>query len=207
MTEHRVVFTPSGKRGAFADGTSLLDAARRLGVDLDLVCGGRGICGRCQVDVAEGAFAKHGLEFARAQRKPVERDRRALRRKARRSSARPAPRLPDEDLRRPRRRRAAGKPGPPPGRAETRRRARPIAIDPVVRLHTVEVREPDMRDPSSDFRRLQEALAEQWGIADATADLAVAEDAAEGAPRRPLDRDRRDTQRTGDRRDLSRASR
>ena len=49
----------------------------------------------------------------------------------------------------------------------------PIVIDPVVRLHTVAVREPDMRDPSSDFRRLQEALAEQWGIAAATADLAV----------------------------------
>ena len=48
---------------------------------------------------------------------------------------------------------------------------RAIAIDPVVRLHVVEVREPDMADPSSDFRRLQQALAEQWGIADATADL------------------------------------
>ena len=49
----------------------------------------------------------------------------------------------------------------------------PIEIDPVVRLHYVEVREPNMREPSSDFRRLQEALAEQWGIADAAADLAT----------------------------------
>ena len=43
----------------------------------------------------------------------------------------------------------------------------PIDIDPVVRLHYVEVSEPDMHDPSSDFRRLQQALAEQWGVADA----------------------------------------
>ena len=50
---------------------------------------------------------------------------------------------------------------------------RAIVIDPVVRLHTVAVREPDMREPASDFRRLQEALAEQWGVAGATADLAV----------------------------------
>src|SRR5271165_2580543 len=61
MTAHRVVFLPSGKRGEFAEGTSLLAAARALGVDLDSVCGGRGICGRCQIEVAEGAFAKHAI--------------------------------------------------------------------------------------------------------------------------------------------------
>ena len=61
MSTHRVVFTPSGKRGKFAEGASLLEAARALGVDLDSVCGGRGICGRCQVDVAEGDFAKHAI--------------------------------------------------------------------------------------------------------------------------------------------------
>ena len=48
-----------------------------------------------------------------------------------------------------------------------------IAIDPVVRLAYVEVREPDMHDPSSDFRRLQTALAEQWGIEAAEAPLPV----------------------------------
>jgi uncharacterized 2Fe-2S/4Fe-4S cluster protein (DUF4445 family) len=56
-----VVFTPSGKRGRFDEDSSPLDAARSLGVDLDSVCGGRGICGRCQVVVAEGEFAKHGI--------------------------------------------------------------------------------------------------------------------------------------------------
>ena len=29
---HRIVFTPSGKRGDFAEGTSVLEAARSLGV-------------------------------------------------------------------------------------------------------------------------------------------------------------------------------
>ena len=48
---HSVVFTPAGRRGTFATGTTVLDAARELGVDLDSVCGGRGICGRCQVTV------------------------------------------------------------------------------------------------------------------------------------------------------------
>ncbi|MED5439114.1 MAG: 2Fe-2S iron-sulfur cluster-binding protein, partial [Actinomycetota bacterium] len=64
MTEaedHLVVFTPSGLRDSFAAGTTLLDAARQLGVDLDSVCGGRGICGRCQVEPTFGEFAKHGI--------------------------------------------------------------------------------------------------------------------------------------------------
>ena len=56
-----VVFTPSGRRGRFEHGTTVLEAARRLGVDLDSVCGGRGICGRCQIEVAEGEHAKHGI--------------------------------------------------------------------------------------------------------------------------------------------------
>jgi uncharacterized 2Fe-2S/4Fe-4S cluster protein (DUF4445 family) len=56
-----IVFTPSGKRGRFASGTRILDAARILGVDLDTVCGGRGICGRCQVNIGDGEFAKHGI--------------------------------------------------------------------------------------------------------------------------------------------------
>ena len=55
----RVIFTPSGKRGEFPLGTPVLQAARSLGVDLDSVCGGRGICGRCQVLCSEGDFPKH----------------------------------------------------------------------------------------------------------------------------------------------------
>ncbi len=62
--KHLVVFTPSGRRGQIAVGTTLLDAARQLGVDLDSVCGGRGICGRCQVEPTFGDFAKHGMTVA-----------------------------------------------------------------------------------------------------------------------------------------------
>ena len=56
-----VVFTPSGRRGRFAVGTSVLQAARSLGVDIDSVCGGHGLCGRCQVEPTEGRFEKHGI--------------------------------------------------------------------------------------------------------------------------------------------------
>jgi len=52
-----VVFTPSGRRGRVPVGTPLLQAARSLGVDIDSVCGGRGMCGRCQILVADQTCA------------------------------------------------------------------------------------------------------------------------------------------------------
>ena len=57
----RVVFTPSGRAGAVSAGTTVLDAAREFGVDLDSVCGGRGICGRCQVVPSVGSFPKWAI--------------------------------------------------------------------------------------------------------------------------------------------------
>ena len=61
MNEHRVVFTPSGLNGTVADDTTVLDAAVQLGADLDTVCGGRGICGRCQIQPTIGEFAKWAI--------------------------------------------------------------------------------------------------------------------------------------------------
>lgn len=56
-----VLFMPSGKRGRFPVGTPVLDAARKLGVYVESVCGGRATCGRCQIEVQEGNFAKHKI--------------------------------------------------------------------------------------------------------------------------------------------------
>ena len=51
-----IVFTPSGRRGTVPRRHDVLDAARRLGVDLDSVCNGRALCGRCMVTPAFGDF-------------------------------------------------------------------------------------------------------------------------------------------------------
>src|SRR5271168_1200946 len=169
---HRVVFTPSGKRGEFAEGASLLEAARALGVDLDSVCGGRGICGRCQVDIAEGDFAKHAIHSSADHVTPsgeVEG------RYASKRGAFPAGRRLGCQAR------ICGDlvidvpPESQVHRQVVRKRAEthPIEIDPVVRLYYVEVREPDMHEPVSDLRRLEQALHEQWDLNDAHADLAT----------------------------------
>jgi uncharacterized 2Fe-2S/4Fe-4S cluster protein (DUF4445 family) len=60
----RIVFTPSGHDSDVAPGTTVLDAARANGVDLDSVCGGRGICGRCAVVPSYGSFPKWAINSA-----------------------------------------------------------------------------------------------------------------------------------------------
>jgi uncharacterized 2Fe-2S/4Fe-4S cluster protein (DUF4445 family) len=157
-----VVFTPSGRRGRIERGTSVLDAARRLGVDLDSVCGGRGICGRCQVEVSEGEHAKHGITSVSAHLSPVSDVERAYETERGLAGGR---RLgctasiegdvvidvpPESQVYRQVVRKEAD--------------ARSIAIDPVVRLYYVEVAEPNLASPASDLRRLREALAREWGL-------------------------------------------
>ena len=116
-----VVFTPSGKRGRFPVGTPLLQAARTLGVDVDSVCGGRALCGRCQVLVMEGDFAKHGVTSSAANLSPLCRRRAELRAAAAAAGGSPAVLL-RADSGRPGHRRAAEQPGASPGRAQGRRR-------------------------------------------------------------------------------------
>ena len=60
--EHRVVFAPSGLTARVDPGTTVLDAARSVGADLDSTCGGRGLCGRCQIVPTVGSFSKWQIE-------------------------------------------------------------------------------------------------------------------------------------------------
>lgn len=61
MNQVNVVFTPSGMKARVAEGVTVLDAARASGVDIDSVCGGRGICGRCQITPVNGQLPKWGI--------------------------------------------------------------------------------------------------------------------------------------------------
>src|SRR5882672_3430540 len=166
-----VVFTPSGKRGNFPVGTPLLQAARSLGVDIDSVCGGRGLCGRCQVLVAEGEFAKHGVSSSGASLSPFsEPEKRFARRvplaEGRRLSCSARVEadvvidVPESSQ---------------VHRQVVRKQAdeHAIELNPVVRLHYVQVKQPDMHDPSGDLRRLFEALESEWSLTDLTCDLSV----------------------------------
>ena len=57
----KVFFAPSGKQALVDENKTVLEVARSIGVDIDSVCGGRAMCGRCQVEVSEGEFAKYSI--------------------------------------------------------------------------------------------------------------------------------------------------
>ncbi|MGR3460420.1 MAG: ASKHA domain-containing protein [Roseovarius sp.] len=166
-----VVFTPSGKRGRFPVGTPVLTAARQLGVDLDSVCGGRGICSKCQITPGYGEFSKHGVtvrDNALSEWNKVEE------RYDQKRGLKPGRRLgcqaqvmgdvvidvpPESQVHKQVVRKAAS--------------ARVIEMDPATKLYFVEVDEPDMHEPTGDLERLARALKREWGIGDIRADLTL----------------------------------
>ncbi len=58
---YQVIFQPSGSRGKIEAEQSLLDAARTLSVELESVCGGAGVCGKCKVKIMEGYFTRYDV--------------------------------------------------------------------------------------------------------------------------------------------------
>ena len=164
-----VIFTPSGKRGRFATGTPVLQAARELGVDLDSVCGGRGICSKCQVQPSYGEFPKHGVtvvsdalsdwnaveERYKSKRGMIEGRRLGCQAKIHGDVVIDVP--PESQVHK--------------QVVRKRAEAREIVMDPATRLFYVEVAEPDMHNPKGDLERLLDALWEQWGLANIIGDL------------------------------------
>lgn len=159
----RVVFMPSGRRGDFEHGTSVLAAARSLGVDIDSVCGGRAVCGRCQITLSEGEFQKLGIDSRSTHLTPFgETERKYQRIKGlavdRRLSCQaclqgdvvidvPA----DSQIHRQMVRKGADE-------------IRDLKIDPVVHLYYLELDKPSMSDQVCDCARVQQALEIEWGL-------------------------------------------
>ena len=166
-----VLFMPSGRRGRFAIGTPVLEAARTLGVFVESVCGGRGICGRCQVLPAYGQFAKHGIEsrdshlsainevemrYARVRSLPADR-RLSCQAKVEGDLVIDVPTdvaINAQVVRK---------------RSEARRIERDLAIH----LHYVEVTPPDMEAPLGDLDRVVERLKADFGLPDLVCDSAL----------------------------------
>ena len=166
-----VVFTPSGKRGRFPVGTPLLQAARYLNVDIDSVCGGRGICGRCQIFVSEGEFAKFGITSCTDSLEPITAPELKY---AERRELKPGRRLSChtkvlDDI-------VVDVPAESQVHHQMVRKDaehHDIDINPLVRLYYVEVQEPDMHDPSGDLRRLLNALEADWQLMNLSCDIAL----------------------------------
>ncbi|MGI9383771.1 MAG: ASKHA domain-containing protein [Methyloligellaceae bacterium] len=159
------VFMPSGRRGAFPAGTSILDAARGLGVDLDSVCGGRAVCGRCQIRLSTGEFAKLNItSHAENLTATSETEQRYARIKGLEEGRRLGCQAclvgdvvidvpEDSQIHRQMVRKSADE-------------IRDLEIDPVVKLAYVELPKPSMEDQRSDLERLLAVLDSEWDLRD-----------------------------------------
>ena len=170
-TDPLVLFMPSGKRGRFPMGTTVLEAARQLGDYVESVCGGRATCGRCQVEVQEGNFAKHKIVSSNnhiSPRGPKELRYAEVREIAaeRRLSCSATV---QGDL-------VIDVPQDTVINAQVIRKAvgdRIIERNPAVHLCYVEVEEPDMHKPLGDLDRMKVALQKEWGYKKLNVDFAL----------------------------------
>ena len=153
-----------------ASGKSVLEAAQQLGVDLDTVCGGRGICDRCQVDQSLGEFAKFGIHSKAEHLSTQTASEKAFFAEGTPQTRRlgcQAKLLGDTVIDIP--------PESQAHRQVVRKRVdvHNITVNPAIRLHYVEVPEPDMHEPSGDLERMLEALEFEWGLTDLSYDFRI----------------------------------
>lgn len=164
---------PSGRRDSVEAGTTLLDAARQMGVEIESICGGRLTCVKCKVHVESGNFSKHGITSDMAHLTPPTDEERALLRAAN---------APVEDGYR--LSCATCVQGdallfvPEESRAQKqviRKSAteRLIDVAPAIRQVYVEVPQAELGEHRGDWGRLQDALAEQWDLSNLRIDLPV----------------------------------
>jgi len=147
---------PSGLRGQVPVGTTVLQAAQRLGVDLESICGGQGKCRKCQVLPQQGEFSKHGISSRADHLSPITETERHHQSKKRLKNGRRlgcnarilgdlVVDVPEESQQHKQH----------ITKAVT---AYDIQVLPALHLYTVTLPEPDMHAPVSDKRRLQQAL-------------------------------------------------
>ena len=166
--EHLVIFQPSGSRGRVADGTTIVDASRKLGVELESVCGGQATCGKCRVRIEEGFFERFGIESNMDHLSPIEEREKDFFEK---HTELQGYRLscvteihgdvlifvPEESRK---------------GKQVVRKAAtdRKIDVNPAVRNYYVEMTPATLQDTTGDWERLTEGLQKEHGIKGLTID-------------------------------------
>ena len=158
-----VIFMPAGRRGRVPVGTSLLDAARQVGVEIESICGGRLTCGKCKVRIEEGVFQKHGIvSVERHVSPPSPEEADFLKRLGAQDCRLACAAYVQGDV-------LVTVPEESQARKQIIRKSatqRVIEVDPAVRQVYVEVEEALLEDQRGDWERLRVALAEQWGLKD-----------------------------------------
>ena len=171
MKEYTVILQPSGRRGKVPEGTTILEAARRLGVGIEAVCGEKMVCGKCRVKIMEGRFTKEGITSSMSHLTGrAEKERKILKHRETKEGVRLACSteiLGDILIFVPEASRT--------GEQVVRKEAGKIKVrlKPAVRKYYVELSTPSLDDPLGDFERLKDALAKEYGLKKLKLDFCV----------------------------------
>jgi uncharacterized 2Fe-2S/4Fe-4S cluster protein (DUF4445 family) len=168
LMKHTVIFQPSGRRDQVPDGTTILEAARKLGVGIEAVCGEHLVCGKCRVKIMEGKFPKEGITSSMDHLGAMdEKEIKTLKKKESAENIRLACSTAihgDALIFVPEASRT--------GKQIVSKAAGTInvKIKPAVQKYYVELPEPTLDNPMGDLERLDQALAETHGLKKLTID-------------------------------------
>ncbi|MCA9967537.1 MAG: 2Fe-2S iron-sulfur cluster binding domain-containing protein, partial [Anaerolineales bacterium] len=167
---HQVIFMPSGRRGQIEAGTTVLEASRQLGVQVESICGGRMTCQKCRVCVEEGNFPKHGIISDSRNLSATSNEEASFLQKLKSPDMRLSCQATIEgDI-------LLFVPEESRGQKQVIRKSatnRVIDVNPAIRKVYVEVDKAELGEHRGDWGRLQEALADQWQLQNLTIDLRV----------------------------------
>lgn len=158
----KVIFQPSGRRGEVGFGTSIIEASRQLGVDIESLCGEKKVCGKCKVRIEEGFFEKYGITSSGNHASPWQEEEEKFINATQREEgfrlgccARVQGDMlvfvPEESR---------------AGKQVVSKAARDIPIEwnPGVKFYAVAVRKPDFQDPTADLERITKELEREHGL-------------------------------------------
>jgi uncharacterized 2Fe-2S/4Fe-4S cluster protein (DUF4445 family) len=159
----QIIFLPSGRRGHFDRGTTILKAAHSLGEPIQNLCGGKLACGKCQVHVEQGHFAKLGVTSSPAHLSALTDVERAWLPPEKAGTLRLAcnAHLLDDVV--------IFVPESSRIHQQTIRKdatLRPITVQPAIRQVYVELEPPSLQDRRSHWERLRAALQASWELDD-----------------------------------------
>lgn len=154
--DHTIIFQPSGRRGLVPEGTTILDASRKLGVDIEAVCGELIVCGKCRVKIMEGKFQKEDITSSMKHLSSLdEKETKVLERKDAEEHVRLAccTKIHGDVL-------VFVPEGSRTGKQVVSKAAGKIKVKlkPAVRKYYLELPEPNLDDPLGDFERVENEL-------------------------------------------------
>ncbi len=162
VEKFKIMFQPSGRRGEVRKGSTIIEASQELGVDIETLCGGKGVCGKCKVRIEEGFFEKYGISSSKSHVSGwQDKEEKFINKEQKEAGYRLGccasiegdllVFVPEESR---------------AGKQVVSKAPRDIHIEwyPAVEYYYVELSEPTIQDPTGDLERILEALNHKYGL-------------------------------------------